>query len=254
MPKKIVNSELGKRLARARADRGLSQGDLAAMVGMRQTAIGEIEVGRVQRPKKLREIARAVGKTEEYLLGELQRVPKDAEFEPDPEFDPDGGLAFSTEEPYQSELPGAAPEIDGKPGAGQGVSGAQYGIASKGIVTGHRVVAEWVMPPNFLRHELGARPASIIVMEVIGDSMKGTLDSGDRVLVDTAQNVFGQDAVYVIDDGDSAPRVKRLAKILFSSPPAVAIISDNPAAHREERIEINDLRIIGRVVGRVTRM
>ncbi|WP_266352951.1 S24 family peptidase [Kaistia algarum] len=181
-------------------------------------------------------------------------VPPGREFDPDPEFDPDGGAAFSPAEPYRPAIPGASPELDGKPGAGLGMAGQEFGIESKGIVTGHRVVAEWVFPPDYLRHELGARPGSIVIMEVVGDSMKGTLDPGDRVLVDTGQNAFGEDAVYVFDDGDGTPRVKRLNKVHFSDPRAVAIISDNPAARREERAELDNLRIIGRVVGRVTRM
>lgn len=185
---------------------------------------------------------------------DLRRVPEGQEFEPDPAFDPDGIQAASNAEPYEPSLPGARPEIDVKPGAGLGTVGQTFGVNSKGIVTGHRVVAEWVIPPDYMRHELGARPSMIMVMQVIGDSMEPTLKHNDRVLVDISQNVFGPDAVYVIDDGDGEPRVKRLTKNIMSDPPSVSIKSDNPLAEQRVQVLLGAFRIVGRVVGRVTGM
>lgn len=254
---------LGARVTARLAELGLSQSELARRIGMRPQGIQSIASGDVERPKKLREIAKELETTEAYLLGEtddrtlprdLSRVPVGREFPDDPAFDPDGDQAVSIAQLYEPKLTGASPEIDVKPGAGLGTLGPTVAIASKGIATGHRVVAEWVFPHEYLRHELGARPSSIVVMEVVGDSMRGTLEPGDRVLVDTQQNVFGADAIYVIDDGDGEPRVKRLEKVLFSDPPAVSVVSDNPASHRQEHVPLDRLRIAGRVVGRVTRM
>lgn len=185
---------------------------------------------------------------------DLRRVPDGQEFEPEPEFDPDAGNAASSAEPYKPSLPNARPEIDVKPGAGLGTVGQTFGVNSKGIVTGHRVVAEWVIPPDYMRHELGARPSMIMVMQVIGDSMEPTLKHNDRVLVDISQNVFGPDAVYVIDDGDGEPRVKRLTKNIMSDPPSVSIKSDNPLAEQRVQVLLGAFRIVGRVVGRVTGM
>ena len=75
----------------------------------------------------------------------LRVVPQGQEFEPDPEFDPDASTAVSSAEPYKPTLSGASPEMDVKPGAGLGTVGQTFGIESKGVVTGHRVVAEWVI-------------------------------------------------------------------------------------------------------------
>lgn len=61
---------IAARLRTARKALNLSQGDLAERVGMSQQGIGEIERGIVDRPKKLRELARAVQRTEDWLLGE----------------------------------------------------------------------------------------------------------------------------------------------------------------------------------------
>lgn len=61
---------VGKRIeARLRA-LGKSQAWLAGQVGMRQQGIASIISGASERPRKLREIARALETTQEYLLGE----------------------------------------------------------------------------------------------------------------------------------------------------------------------------------------
>lgn len=68
MGPKVNKKAFGKRVAAAREALGLSQGDLAKIVGMRQQGIGSIENGDVERPRKLRELARALRKSEEFLL------------------------------------------------------------------------------------------------------------------------------------------------------------------------------------------
>jgi hypothetical protein len=181
----------------------------------------------------------------------IRRVPLD-EWDPAaPEpVDPEHG-AIANGGPYRPRLPGARPEIDVRPGAGQGTVGAEVvSIASGATVTGHKVVAEWVMPDAFYRHELHASPSGTLIMSVIGDSMYPTLSSGNRAIVDMHQNTFGPDGIYVFDDGDGEPRIKRLSKVLFSDPPAVTILSDNPA-HPPQNVLLANVRIIGLVVGKV---
>ncbi|MGF7160149.1 phage repressor protein C with HTH and peptisase S24 domain [Rhodoligotrophos appendicifer] len=63
---------LAARVKAAREALGLSQPALAERVGMSQQGIGAIEAGKSDRPKKLREIARVLGTTEGWLLGETE--------------------------------------------------------------------------------------------------------------------------------------------------------------------------------------
>lgn len=155
---------------------------------------------------------------------------------------------------YSGSVFGAVPEVDARAGAGNGSVGENVVIPLRRGETyvGHRVVSEWVFPPSYLRHELRLQPGGVVVLEVVGDSMSPTLHSGDRIIIDTGHSQPSPDGIYVIDEGDG-PMVKRLQLVRRSDPPEVLIISDNPH-HKEYTLRLEDVRIIGRVSGRVTKM
>jgi phage repressor protein C with HTH and peptisase S24 domain len=186
---------------------------------------------------------------------DLERVPLAAiDGQPEPEFGDDDN-AYVAGHKYYGRVPGARPEIDIKAGAGQGAVGdeAVMQLSAGETVVGHKVVAEWLLPQTYFRYELNASPDGTIFAPIVGDSMWPTLQPGDRVIIDTHQNSFAADGIYVFHDGDGTPRVKRLSKVLFSDPPQVQIISDNPA-HPTQTALLHDVAIFGRVVGRITRM
>lgn len=150
-------------------------------------------------------------------------------------------------------IDGALPEVDTKLGAGSGVVGHTINLpVGAETVSGHPVVAEWLIPLSYLRNEAKASPNHTLVMEVIGDSMQPTYSPGDRVLVDLSQNAMSTDTVYAISDGQSEPQIKRLQRVPFSDPVEVRIISDNPNLERFT-VELDRLTIIGRIVGHIAR-
>lgn len=61
---------LGRRVATSREALGMTQGDLARAVGMKQQGIVSIEGGDVERPRKLKELAEVLQKSQEWLLGQ----------------------------------------------------------------------------------------------------------------------------------------------------------------------------------------
>lgn len=156
---------------------------------------------------------------------------------------------------FHGKIPGSTPEVAYTPGAGLGQDPDQRAIqiGSRGIATGHEVVAEWVIPPEYVRSVLSAKPGNVVFLPVLGDSMEPTLRSGDRIMVDTSQNHWIGDAIYVIRDYDGIPRVKRLQKVTGSRPPVYHVISDNPA-HERETLGADRFDIVGRVVGRFTKV
>jgi len=176
-------------------------------------------------------------------------------------FDPDafdaepheGGEGYSRED-WRSSIKGAIPEIDVKLGAGEGSVGEVINLpVSDSTVSGHQVVAEWVLPDNYLRNEVRASPSSTLILGIIGDSMFPTYSPGDRVIVDLAQDRLVDDTVYAISDGYAEPQIKRLQRVPFTDPTEVRIISDNPNLETFT-VELSRLKIIGRICGRIARV
>lgn len=68
MNETVDNVAFGKRVADRRSELGLSQTELAEAAGMKQQGVASIESGKVERPRKLKEIAEALGVTDDWLL------------------------------------------------------------------------------------------------------------------------------------------------------------------------------------------
>ncbi|MBW3096843.1 LexA family transcriptional regulator [Pseudohoeflea coraliihabitans] len=156
---------------------------------------------------------------------------------------------------YKPEVSGGMPEISASAGMGLGriEDDRPARLVTNGIASGHVVMGEWLIPPDYIRNALGAAPSQVVVMPVIGASMAPMLESNDRVLVDISQNVWVGDAVYIIDDGDSVLRAKTVRKVTASDPPAFKIISE-AAPHDIETLTADRFRIVGRVVGRFSKL
>lgn len=106
----------------------------------------------------------------------------------------------------------------------------------------------WLLPPEVLT-SLFARAGDVAAFPVQGDSMEPTLREGDVVFVDTRHRRPSPPGVYALADEFGGLIVKRLE--IVSSPRdeaiLVNIISDNPR-HAPRTLELDDLRIVGRVI------
>lgn len=127
------------------------------------------------------------------------------------------------------------PRSSARPSAGHGML-----IESEQIVDYMAFKREW------LQRVLGISHQDIVLVEVRGDSMAGTLDDGDLVLIDMRQNRLDVSAVFVIQV-DDALLVKRVQRKLNGT---VVIKSDNHAYEAEtlEGDQLASLKIMGRVV------
>ena len=152
---------------------------------------------------------------------------------------------------FQGSQPGSIPELDIIAGAGEGTVGEIVILKSNGIEYGHAVKAEWILPSEFVRYYLGADPRQIWIIEVKGHSMEPTLEPGAKVFVDLRDRKPDEQSVYLIDD--DGPKVKRLMKIRGSDPEMYRILSDNKLVP-DDIIRAEDLRVIGRICGRITKM
>lgn len=127
------------------------------------------------------------------------------------------------------------PRSSARPSAGYGT-----------VVESEQIVDYMAFKKDWLRRVLGITHPDIVLVEVRGDSMVGTLEDGDLVLVDMRQNRLDASAVFVIVV-DDALLVKRVQKKLNGS---VVIKSDNTAYEAETLSgdQLHGLQIMGRVV------
>lgn len=245
----------GERLRKARIEAGYRSASKAAeAAGVPAPTLYHHENGtRKISSEAAEQYGAAFGVTGAWILfDEKTRVSLQEEWEQDVRQVADEQAAYSREN-YRPSVAGAIPEIDVELGAGEGRVGEFLTLpVGQESYSGHRVVDEWLLPESYFDRVLDARSGNTLVLPVVGDSMTPTYNPGDRVLVDLSQNHLTTDTVYVISDGYSPPQIKRLQRVLFSQPPEVQVLSDNQA-HAPQSVALNELRIIGRVVGAISK-
>ncbi len=90
-----------------------------------------------------------------------------------------------------------------------------------------------------------SRPAALRLVHAYGDSMAGTLESGDLALVDTDQTVADVDGVYVLQ-ANGQLFIKRVTRRMDGR---CEVSSDNPSVRTVDVLDgSQQVRICGRVV------
>lgn len=202
--------------------------------------------------------AKAFNVTPEHLiLGAPLRPAKPfSTFDPDapePVVDPDAPMTVGEHTGAQGIPAGSIPQIDVTAGmGGGGLTVIRDGIPGKsGMTFSAEVVRDFWRIPNEVLRSVGASPDFLAVLPVQGDSMQPTLHDGEWVVADTRHRWPSPDGVYALNDAFGGVVVKRLEVI--SKPgdevQRVAVISDNPR-HQPKEWDVDDLRIIGRVIWR----
>lgn len=117
--------------------------------------------------------------------------------------------------------------------------------AGNGCIISDENITDYVSFDNKILKELGANISHCEIIRVKGDSMYPTLQTGDKVLVDTSQKEIFDNKIYIIRI-DNELKIKRIHKL---SSGKVGITSDNPFYQPEtldpEKV---DFEICGRVL------
>ncbi|BEV43952.1 S24 family peptidase [Afipia carboxidovorans] len=229
----------------ARKALGMSQDDLARVVGMKQQGIDSIEKGDVERPRKMRELARELKKSEEFLLygtepAERRTVPMDQVFSPDP---PADKIITEIDKPF----PDALPQMLGRMGAGS--TGAVITIDVGEMQSREEVGEWWRIPPAVLRGLARSDVSRTIGFSMDGaDSMEPTILRTDIVFIDTGRQKIEPDGIWALDYGFGRI-VKRVSIRKKNDETYYVIKSDNPTYPEEEYHE-DEVTIFGRYIGR----
>lgn len=211
---------LSERLTALMAEKGLSQAELARMIGVKQPSIFKILSGQTLNPKNILEIATALNVDPHWL--------KTGEGDPDP--------SYRIVEVSESQNPNTVRidilDVEASAGNGAYLSPTEQGLLSQ----------EFDL--TFFRQQFGRADAKHLkLITVKGDSMAPTLESGDLLYVDISENYFAADGLYVFTfDGQTF--IKRLQKVGKE----MLVISDNPTYKEWTFTQDDDVFIHGRVV------
>jgi hypothetical protein len=154
-------------------------------------------------------------------------------------------------------------EIDAKAGAGGGGTFDLINVTDEydNQINAEIIKDHWQIPTSFLRGELRLKADKALMIEVTGDSgydpnnphAPGSVFPGDRVIVDGRDTRPTPPGPFLVYDGTGFV-VKLCYPVHGSDPPSIQLASRNPT-YPPYSITLDDGHIIvGRVVGRFTRM
>lgn len=211
---------LSERLTSLMYEKGISQAELARLIGIKQPSVFKILSGETRNPKKILEIATALNVDPHWL--------KTGEGDPDP--------SYRIVEVSEPQKPNTVRidilDVEASAGNGAYLSPTEQGLLSQ----------EFDL--TFFRQQFGRADAKHLkLITVKGDSMAPTLESGDLLYVDISENYFAADGLYVFTfDGQTF--IKRLQKVGKE----MLVISDNPTYKEWTFTQGDDVFIHGRVI------
>jgi len=211
---------LSERLTALMSEKGLSQAELARMIGVKQPSIFKILSGQTLNPKNILEIATALNVDPHWL--------KTGEGDPDPSY----RIVEVSEPQNPNTVRIDILDVEASAGNGAYLSPTEQGLLSQ----------EFDL--TFFRQQFGRADAKHLkLITVKGDSMAPTLESGDLLYVDISENYFAADGLYVFTfDGQTF--IKRLQKVGKE----MLVISDNPTYKEWTFTQDDDVFIHGRVI------
>lgn len=218
---------LAERLKIARERKGLSQAQLAEMIGLSQQSVAKIENGDTLQPRKIREIARALDVSQKWLQLGVEE---------------NGAISnYVVEELEEAKLDPAVfadiPVLDIELSAGNGCEAE--------IV--ESIVDSFPIRRVDLR-KAGVSPTNARIVKIWGNSLLPVLNNGDHVAVDMSQSKPIRDGdLYALRDG-----VLLRVKVLINQPDGGLILrSFNKEEYPDEVLNFGERKARIHVIGRV---
>ncbi|EEP7757766.1 helix-turn-helix transcriptional regulator [Salmonella enterica] len=218
---------LAERLKYSREKAGLSQSQLAEIINLSQQSVAKIEAGETLQPRKIKEIAKALGVSQKWLQLGIEE---------------NGVLSsFVVEEAESAKLDPNLfvyiPVLDVELSAGNGCEAE--------IV--ESIVESFPLRRLDLR-SAGVNAANARIVKIWGNSLLPVLSNGDYVAIDTSQSSKIRDGdLYALRDG-----VLLRVKILISQPDGGVILrSFNKDEYPDEKLTFDERKTRIHIIGRV---
>lgn len=215
---------LGERIEERLESKGWSQAELARRINVSQPTIWKLVSGAAQTSKHLREIARHLDTTEEYLLGETDDPAAKLGEHLAPWRGPEG-------QPHENAV--MIPQLE-----------IGYSMGGGSVFADYTQTAMVPFPREWLRPMIGGTFADLFVARGEGDSMMPTLLDGDLCIIDTAQKTIRQqDRLWCLSYGD----LGMIKRVRLQPDGGALVISDNPAVENFTAYD-SEMHTIGRVI------
>lgn len=215
---------VGERIEALLAEKGWSQAELARRIDVKSTTIWKLVSGATQSSRHLRDIARQLGTTEEYLLGETD--------DPSPRL-ADQQLTWRAAPSEAPEGTVLIPQLD-----------IGFSMGGGSVFTDYAQTALIPFPREWLRPMIGGTFGDLFVARGEGDSMMPTILDGDIVIIDTAQKtILKQDRLWCLSYGD----LGMIKRVRVQPDGGILVISDNPAVENYTAYD-GEVHTIGRVI------
>lgn len=215
-----------ERLNAAMIAAGVSQGQLAEMVGVSQPAIQKMTSGKTNGSRKMVELANALGVRPEWLSSGKGAMREDGQ-QPQSQLTKTGDSDV-----FRLDV------LDLTVSAGPGIINQEF----------VEILRSVEYAPAEARHMFDGRKAeNVRIINVRGDSMSGTIEPGDLLFVDISVKSFDGDGIYAFLYDDTA-HVKRLQKMKDK----LLVISDNKIYtpwDPIEKDEMNRVFVFAKVIG-----
>lgn len=196
----------GTRIAAAREAKNLNQSELARALGVTPQSVQAWESDKnTPRPKRLKEIAAALGVAASYLMGESDRPPANLSSVVTGKFPARKAQTGDIEIPQY--------DVRASMGAGQ-IMPSDYIDTVR-----HITVSSAFLPEQGVSY---TKKENLAVITGFGESMNKTFCSGDPLIIDRGVNTVVTDGIYLFSMS-STLFVKRLQRI----PNGIRVISDN---------------------------
>ena len=105
---------------------------------------------------------------------------------------------------------------------------------------------KWVFHRSMLKQIYQGDPADLRLLKIRGDSMEPVLSDGDAVMINIMDGITSPPGIFAIFDGVGI-MVKRI-EVIPDSDPILARISTANTQYSAYQRNLNDIRIIGRVI------
>lgn len=220
----------------------MTQSDLAKKSGISYGGIQGYERGQIPKGDNLLKLARALECSVDWLMTGENFLGRTMEEIPPAEVREGSILYIEVTKGKQVSAP--LPNLDPQMVVSIPKIEPVFLSGTDFFATGNKIIGYYFFRKDWL-NKMGLAQG-LVVMDIVGDSMKPTLEEGDTVMIDTNRKIVTGGNIYAIREGETI-LIKRLQPLVGGK---IQILSDNREMYHPQELDTskNALSVIGQIV------